>query len=193
MQTSKKSSKNKPKVVFIYGAPAVGKLTIGKELEKQTGFKLTHNHLINDLVRSVFERGTLEANLLIEKLRYQFYEDCVKMGADIIITHCYAHDYVSPTGLTDPLYVKNLKKNLNKLGAEIFFVHLYASDEALLNRVSLEDRKEYKKLVDKKIMKELLKKEDWVTSPNVKNNLKVDNTKLSAKKVAQMIKQHFNL
>lgn len=43
------------KLIFIYGQPAVGKLTVAKELEKITGYKILHNHLFVDLVRSVFE------------------------------------------------------------------------------------------------------------------------------------------
>jgi len=33
------------KLVFIYGPPAVGKLTVANALAKVTGFKVFHNHL----------------------------------------------------------------------------------------------------------------------------------------------------
>ena len=33
------------KHLFLYGAPAVGKLTVAKELADLTGYKLFHNHL----------------------------------------------------------------------------------------------------------------------------------------------------
>ena len=32
------------KTVYIYGAPGAGKLTVGKELSRLTGFSLLHNH-----------------------------------------------------------------------------------------------------------------------------------------------------
>ena len=38
------------KTIFIYGAPAAGKLTVANELAKRTGFSVLHNHLINDLI-----------------------------------------------------------------------------------------------------------------------------------------------
>ncbi len=33
------------RLVFIYGPPGVGKLTVARELAALTGFKLFHNHL----------------------------------------------------------------------------------------------------------------------------------------------------
>ena len=41
------------KLVVIYGAPGVGKLTTAKALAELTGFRLFHNHLSFDLVSAV--------------------------------------------------------------------------------------------------------------------------------------------
>ncbi|OLE70972.1 hypothetical protein AUF78_04195 [archaeon 13_1_20CM_2_51_12] len=46
------------RLVFIYGPPAVGKLTVAIELSKQIGFKLYHNHVSIDFVKSIFQFGT---------------------------------------------------------------------------------------------------------------------------------------
>lgn len=37
-------------LVILFGPQAVGKMTVGQELAKQTGFKLFHNHMTIDLV-----------------------------------------------------------------------------------------------------------------------------------------------
>ncbi len=182
--------KNNPTVIILYGAMAVGKLTVGKELAKQLKYKLTHNHLINDLVSSVFDRDTFELNSLVEKLRYEFYESAVKYGHNIIITHCYSHSYVSPTGLSDPDYMKNLENKLVKSGAKVLFVHLQADAESLLTRVKNASRREHKKLTNVSVMKVLINEKDFKTSAPVKNNLVIDNTKLSPKKVVQIIVDH---
>ena len=38
------------KLIFIYGAPAAGKLTVANEIARQTGFKVFHNHLSIDCI-----------------------------------------------------------------------------------------------------------------------------------------------
>lgn len=45
-------------LVFIYGKPATGKLTVARELAKITGYKLFHNHQTVDLLLTVFEFGS---------------------------------------------------------------------------------------------------------------------------------------
>ena len=42
------------KLILLYGPPAVGKLTIAKEIARLTGFKLFHAHLTSDLVEAFF-------------------------------------------------------------------------------------------------------------------------------------------
>jgi broad-specificity NMP kinase len=46
------------KLIFIYGAPAVGKLTVANEIARQTNFKVFHNHLSIDCIEPIFDFGT---------------------------------------------------------------------------------------------------------------------------------------
>ena len=41
-------------LVIIFGPPAVGKMTVGLELERLTGFRLFHNHMTVDPVIRLF-------------------------------------------------------------------------------------------------------------------------------------------
>jgi len=190
----KKSSKNKnPVVIFIYGPIAVGKLTVAKILSKKIGYKLTHNHALNDLVGELFDFGTHANNAMKERLRYDLLENAVKAKINFITTHCYSHDFVSTTGLSDPKYVQILEKKLTKFGAIFYPIHLKADNKELLRRVSLNSRKEFRKLTNKKIMREHLLNKDWQTSPKLKNNLVIDNTNISPGKVSEMIIKHFKL
>jgi hypothetical protein len=43
------------RLVFIYGLPATGKLTVARELAAMTVFRLFHNHLAVDLLLLVFD------------------------------------------------------------------------------------------------------------------------------------------
>ena len=42
------------KFILIFGPQAVGKMTVGHELEKIAGLKLFHNHMTIDLVVPFF-------------------------------------------------------------------------------------------------------------------------------------------
>src|SRR5262245_57362571 len=57
------------RLIFIYGAPAAGKLTVARELAALTGFALFHNHLVVDAVASVFPFGSES----FSKLREQWW------------------------------------------------------------------------------------------------------------------------
>ncbi|MCE9549216.1 AAA family ATPase [Candidatus Nomurabacteria bacterium] len=192
MKKLKKLSKNKkPNVVFIYGPIAVGKLTVAKILSKKLGYKLVHNHHLNDFVGEIFDRGSYASHAIKDYLRYYLLENTVKAGMNIVATHCYRHDFVSRTGLSDPKYVKTLQKRLTKLGAKFHPIFLKADNKELLRRVGMESRKQFKKLTSKKIFKKL--GYDWHVAPNIKSNLIIDNTNVSPKKVVDMIIKNFKL
>lgn len=194
MKKLKKLSKSKKSiVVFIYGPVAVGKLTVAKILSKKLGYKLAHNHHLNDFVREIFDRGSFADHYMKDNLRYFLLENAVKFKINLVTTHCYTHNFVSRTGLSDPKYVETLEKKLIKLGARFCPVHLKATNDELLRRVNTASRKEFHKLINKKIMHKYLSTLDWQTSPKLKNNLVIDNTKLSPNKVSDIIIKHFKL
>src|SRR3989344_796580 len=90
-------------------------------------------------------------------------------------------------GHTDPKYVEDLEKKLTRLGAVFYPIQLKASPKELLRRVGMKSRKEFKKLTDRKIMRALILKHNWRSSPKLKNNF------ISPQKVASMIIKHFKL
>jgi hypothetical protein len=46
------------KLVFLHGVAASGKLTTARELESQIGYPVFHNHLVVDLLTTVFTFGS---------------------------------------------------------------------------------------------------------------------------------------
>ncbi len=44
-----------PKFILIIGPQAVGKMTVGQELAKMTGYKLFYNHMTIEMVRLIFD------------------------------------------------------------------------------------------------------------------------------------------
>jgi len=57
------------KLIFIYGPPAVGKLTVAEELVKLHDYRLFHNHLTLDLVRNIYPEFNQQMFVLPDKLR----------------------------------------------------------------------------------------------------------------------------
>ncbi len=196
MKRLRKLSKNKkPTIIFIYGPIAVGKLTVAEILSKKLGYKLAHNHHVNDFVNEVFDRGSHISHVMKEDLRYYLLENVAKDGINIVATHCYSDNFVSTTGLSDPKYIEILEKKIIKLGGKFYPIHLRASNKELYHRVSMSSRKKFRKLVSVKIMKKYLTRsgDDHQTSPKLKNNFIIDNTNILPQKVANMIIKHFKI
>jgi len=187
-------SKNKKSAfIFIYGPIASGKLTIAKELSKKTGYKNFHNHLIIDLCLQIFGKNDETRPVFREKIYYEIIKLLAQLKVPTILTHAYASNFIFKTGVSDPEYVKNVEKTVSKYGGVFYGVQLVCNEKELLRRLKYKSRKEFHKLKDSKTMQELLGKYDHTTAAPVKNNLVIDNTKISAKKVADMIVKHYKL
>ena len=175
------------KLVFIYGPPATGKLTIAKELAKLTGYKIFHNHLTVDLIKSIFPFGTPQFENLNSNIRIKLFEAAAKDRVNgIIFTFCYAHP-------DDDNFVKKVVKRVEKRGGHVYFVHIYCDKFMLLKRVKGSSRWDYDKIKTAKSLKEMLRKWDFFTSIPFYKSFRIDNTKLPPKKVASMIKNHHKL
>ncbi len=74
------------KLVFIYGPPAAGKLTIARKVSEQTGLSLFHNHLIVDAVGAVFPFGSEQFRRLREKFWFETFEAALQDGRSLIFT-----------------------------------------------------------------------------------------------------------
>ena len=61
------------RLIFIYGMPAPGKLTVAQELAKLIGYKLFHNHLVVDLLLLTNEFGSATFVRLREKIWLGFF------------------------------------------------------------------------------------------------------------------------
>ena len=78
------------KLIFIYGLPATGKLTVAVELAAMTGYKLFHNHLVVDLLLSVFDFGSPPFVELREDIWLSVFEQACRSQAARIDFHLRA-------------------------------------------------------------------------------------------------------
>ena len=88
------------KVIFLYGPPASGKLTIAKKLAEKTGISLFHNHLTFDLAEVLYEPFTQPFYDYCADLRLDVFGDAKLANQDLIFTFFYIQpDAVSYTHL----------------------------------------------------------------------------------------------
>lgn len=186
-------NKSKFKVVVFYGTIAVGKYTVAKEFQKQTGFKFFHNHLTHDLAREFYDRETVGLSRLIERLRFIILEEITKEKLNVVMTHCYSSAFVSKTGLSDPDYMKKLEKIVGRAGGKIYFIHLETKPEEIIKRVRGKSRKNFKKLKNPVVARKILGEERKLEQiAPVKNNFNIDNTNLSPKQVVKKVLEIIN-
>ena len=182
-------------MVFIYGAPAVGKYTTAKKLTKITGFKLLHNHLVRDLVFRFFNfnRENVRGQEIWGSFYLNFVDGVMKEKINVILTHTHAHNRVYPTGLSSLKFVDNIEKIVKKNGGVFYPVHLVCEEKELFKRVVMPSRKNFGKGNTVKELKWMLKYRDYKTPLSARNNFVINNTRISAKRTAKIIKDHFNL
>ena len=175
------------KLIFVYGPPASGKLTVSKELSKMTGYKLFHNMLTVDLAQTVLDWNDENFGDLTTKYRLITFEEAAKANVKgIIFTYAYFPKVDDP-------FIKEVIETVEAQGGEVCFVQIHAEKEKLLERVDNDSRKELKKLVDKDVLEKQLDKRDQYAKISFVETFPVDTTNISASKAAEMIKEHFKL
>ncbi len=173
------------KLIFIYGPPATGKLTIAEKLSDATGIPLFHNHLSRDLAKEIYGDELASNYSLVHKIRNDVFSYCAEHNTDLIFTFVYA-------GAVDDEIVRQHMDSIESNGGEVIFVKLTASPDDLLHRVNNESRKKYKKLLDADILKDFLKSNGDLTIPFV-SSLLVDTSELEPEDAVRYIVSELKL
>jgi len=108
------------KFVIIFGPPAVGKMTVGYELAKLTGFRLFHNHLTIELVLNFFDFGQPQFNTLVSEFRRRIFEEVAESDLPgLVFTFVWALDAES-----DRAFIERSCDIFRGKSADIYFVEL---------------------------------------------------------------------
>ena len=175
------------KLVYIYGPPATGKLTVANELANLTQLKVFHNHSTVDLIKPILEFGTKSFFELSTKLRLEIFEAAAKENIPgLIFTSCYS--YPEDNGV-----IRKIIGIVKKHEGEVLFVHLYADINELKKRVREPSRRKHGKVKTVEGLKNSLDKWDVFTPIPFVKSLQIDNTNLTSKEVAIKIKNHYKL
>ncbi len=185
------------KFVLIFGPQAVGKMTVGHELEKITGLKLFHNHMTIELAAPFFDYGTSEGRQLVTVLREAIFKAVSKSDlTGLIFTYLWDFDSQEEWD-----YINHICDIFEQEGAEIYFVELEADFEERLKRNKTSHRlkhKPTKRDVEKSEAYLRNGMKNYRTNSNLgeikrKNYMRIDNAKLNPLKVAQMIVKKFKI
>jgi len=189
-------------LVLIFGPPAVGKMTVGHELARLTGFKLFHNHMTVEPVLDIFPFGSPPFDRLVGEFRTRIIEEAADTGlAGLVFTFVWGLESPGDQRVVDS-YVEIVRSR----GGQVYFVELAATQAVRLVRNESEFRLEHKRskrdlAFSRGNLLELDEKHRMNTDADFPGtglfsdcpHLRIDNTGLSAVDVARRIVEHFSL
>jgi hypothetical protein len=175
------------KLVVLYGPPAVGKLTVARELARITGMRVLHNHLTIDVARAIFDFGSPPFSRLLNKLRLAVIQDAATENIDLVATISYHQ-----TAATEAHFRTSLDQ-VKALGAVVYLVHLTCSQAALEQRVVAEERARMSKLGSVVALRAFMQDRDYDSDLPGTDTLHIDNTELTPDAAARWIVKHYAL
>ena len=182
------------KLVLLVGNGAVGKMTVGQELMKQTGLRLFHNHMTIEPVLEIF--GDFHVPAIIQMREVIFREFAKTDNYGMIHTIMWAFD-----AKEDWDYINHVVDIFKEHNAEIYCVELVAPQEIRLQRNETPNR-----LMHKASKRDLAASRERVIAMDrmyrfesnpgeipFENYMRIDNSSLEPDVVASMIKERFSL
>jgi hypothetical protein len=174
------------KLLFLHGAPAVGKLTVAKALLRIVPGRLMDNHAAIDLARTIFEFGAPGFWELVHDVRRSAMNAAAEHGVPLLVTtFCYAEP-------EDREQFGQIEEIVQRHSGELLPVFLHCSREEALRRVGNPDRVERRKLISGEHLIRDLDRYDLTAVPRP-DCLKLDTGVNAADVTAQEIVEHFGL
>ena len=175
------------KLIFIYGLPATGKLTVAQELVAITGYKLFHNHLVVDLLLTVFEFGSPEFVALREEMWLSIFEQaCRAQLPGLIFTF-------APEATVRPDFIANTRSTVAAAGGEVDFIELTCPLPELKRRMGSLSRMQYKKLPSVPLFEQLHEEGSFDASYMPRPKLSIDTSDNQPARAALQIARALNL
>jgi hypothetical protein len=171
-------------LIYIYGPPASGKLTVATRLSELTGLPLFHNHLTVNAVRPVFAFGSPPFVEAVQAMRRGVFTAAARAGISLIYTNNSAWSGPDPRARFEEA-ADAARAIMARHGGGTIFVRLTASQSALEERLASESRRAHEKLVDVVRLRELLG--DFDASPLHPGDLVIDTGSTSPEESARII------
>lgn len=171
-------------LIFLHGTAASGKLTTAQALADQVGFPVFHNHLVVDLLTTVFPFGSEPFVRLREQWWLQVFTDAAQ--ADRSLTFTFV-----PEATVQPGFAERARTAVEAHGGRVCFVFLAVSESEQERRLGAESRRAFHKLTDLDTLRRLRNYREDVELPP--KDLEVDTDTSSPERTAALIVEHFGL
>ena len=171
-------------LVFIYGPPGVGKLSVARELSKLTGYRLFDNHVSIDCATTVFDFGTPPFWRVVRSIRDVVFEEAAAHGVSLVFTYVYGHP-------NDVPHVERMCGLFEAQGGRALLVRLVCTREELERRLPQPGRVEAGKLASLETLRELTGRLDLFSPVPGRESLEIDNTDVEPAEVARLIVAHY--
>lgn len=106
--------------LFIIGAPASGKMTIGQELSRLTDATLFYNHQAIDFALEIYQDYTEEMWEFVRGITFSFLGASARNQRSVILT-----DVIDFSNQYQLMYLKQIQNLLDDYHQEILFVELH--------------------------------------------------------------------
>jgi len=175
------------KLLFLYGLPGTGKLTIARELAALTGYKLFHNHLAVDLLLSVFEFASPPFVELRESIWLSVFEEAAAIPIPALIFT------FNPENSVQQSFIENMMRTITSFDGQVLFIEVTCDPLELERRIDTPERRKHKKLVSLELFRQL-KAEGVFDSPKLPDpHLILDSTSTPPQENALKIASKFSL
>ena len=169
------------KLIFIFGLPATGKLTVAQELSQLIDYKLFHNHLAVDLLLSVFEFGSAPFVQLREQIWLSVFDQaCRSQVRGLIFTF-------NPEPSVSPAFVGKAVDLVTSHNGEVIFIELVCPLQELRRRIDSPSRLRYRKLNSLSLFEKLHADGIFDTSHMPEPHLRIDTSLCNPKDAALQI------
>lgn len=167
-------------LVCLYGAPGVGKLSVGRHLQETTGYLLLHDHLTIETAASLFPFGSEGFKRLRSALFQILLETACATSKGVLVTH--ADDI-----FWEPHFEAILRATLRSHRYSLQRVFLQCSDAEHERRIADRSRSQYRKIQSLDRLRALVDAGEFdITRPQVED-LVLDTSEISARETARQI------
>jgi hypothetical protein len=173
-------------LIFLHGAPAVGKLTVAKTLLELRPGRLFDNHVAIDCARSIFDFGAPGFNQFVDAIRIAGLTAAAEHRVEfVVMTYCYADSEDLPE-------FELFERIWQSKGGRLLPVFLHCSVEEAERRVGNEDRIARRKTASREGLARFNRAHNLTAVPR-SACLKLDTSDTPAPETARAILTHFEL